>query len=426
MSDDSKDDRSKDWSAWLEGAFSTISDMTGEKAAPLTPEQTAIRNFFRSIDAGKLTEVEQQLADNPSLIHTTYKGVTPLHHAARFNMVSIMECLVRRGADPLIEQHDEYDDPTGIKPIHTALRYERMEAVAWLAKHGGYDYTPDENGWSLLHHVCAEGQVKPLQALLAAGVDPNLLTASGSSPLMIAILKEQNRIASILLDIESVQEAINVHYATTDIAARTAFHFALENPDMTQLRRMIAAGAFVNAPNGRGETPLMLAIDTEYAPLVHLLAKNGADIANTAETAPLLYFFNKAAFDVAGEEMLQTLQKDGADISAINPATLENAFHILAARIDGHIYIPLVHGPDINSQTINGISALRIAIDAGHVETAKSLLRKGADPTRPDADGKTASMIAAEKGLSELAEALKNAEKKKKPQPKAGPGTTSP
>ncbi len=425
MSDDRKDDKSKDWAAWLEGAFSAISSMTGEKGTPPTPEQAAIRAFFRSIDAGKLAAVEQQIADNPSLIKSTYKGVTPLHHAARFNMVSIMECLVRHGADPLIEQYDEYDEPTGIKPIHTALRYGRTEAIAWLAAHGGYDHTPDDNGWSLIHYVCAEGQVDALKALVTAGIDPNLLTTGGSSPLMISIIKEQKEAADILLDIESVQEGINRYYATTDISARTAFHFALENPDMAQLRRMISAGAFVNIPNGSGETPIMLAIDAEYAPLVDLLAKNGADMTDVTAPAPLLYFFNTASFDATGEKILRTLRKHGAEITAINPTTLENALHILAAREDGHVFIPLAHGINVNALTRDGQSALHIAANAGYTDTVKSLLHKGADAAQPNAEGKTAAMIAAEKGFADLAEILKNAEKKTKPaqKPKQGPAS---
>lgn len=69
-------------------------------------------------------------------------------------------------------------------------------------------------------------------------------------------------------------------------------------------------------------------------------------------------------------------------------------------------------GADLNFTAKYGLSALMLAIVAGHTEIALRLVRAGADrgfrgKGAPGFNGKTAYDLAVERGMKELAEALK-------------------
>ena len=136
---------------------------------------------------------------------------------------------------------------------------------------------------------------------------------------------------------------------------------------------LISRKAAVNARNRFGDTALMAAALKGHLEVARVLIANGADL-NAPGWAPLHY----AAFENRAE-MIKYLLEKGADKNAVAP----NEFTplMLAVR-NGHedAARALLYGdPDVNYRTrSSGDSALRLAMQKGHVPVVDLLKRAGA------------------------------------------------
>jgi hypothetical protein len=73
----------------------------------------------------------------------------------------------------------------------------------------------------------------------------------------------------------------------------------------------------------------------------------------------------------------------------------------------------LEHGADVNTRNNDGCTALILAASSGEIEIVRALLSKGADVSaRLTQTGKTALMLAKEKGYSEIIQLLEEARTK--------------
>lgn len=99
-----------------------------------------MRRLHDALVGGDLPRVCEVLDVQPDLINRRMpdlwgtggtSGAAPLHWAAMFNHVAIIEELISRGADPTLRD-ETYDSA----PLGWAREYERAEAAAVLEKHG--------------------------------------------------------------------------------------------------------------------------------------------------------------------------------------------------------------------------------------------------------------------------------------------------
>lgn len=388
--------------------FQIVNKWLGDGEAQLADQDARTHAFFRLIDSGKAEGVAAALKDDPALVHSIHHhGYTPLHKAARCNMVHIMQMLLDHGANPLALQDNQPED---ITPIQVAIRFGRPEAIRFLAQNGGYDKKSDENGWTLIHHLSAEGKAAGVQALLQAGIDGNLPTDGASTPLIVALLKNQFGVAEVLLDDAAVQEGLNIHFAAADPAARTAFFLAVEKGQVALVKKMIALGADINAVNGAAETPLIAAIDAEHVDMVRLLVQKGADIniAHGSADMPLAYIFSHCAFTPKIERIISILTECGAD-PAVTDKNGNTLVHMLAVRQDGASYLGrafAVSASDLVRKDADGCTALHLAVAEGCVLTAAKLLSLGADIDARTKRGETPLMLAAAQGKKAMLDLL--------------------
>jgi len=169
--------------------------------------------------------------------------------------------------------------------------------------------------------------------------------------------------------------------------------------DIDLVKVILASGADVNTRNEDGNTPLMLAADTEDSiELIDLLIKAGADV-NAVDNdgwTPLL-----TAVVNDNLKATKVLLDHGANINAIN-SDLENAL-IIAVKLgdsDSLIELLIKHGANINAKDKNGLTALMFAIaelydPIDKIDKVKLLIRSGVDLDEQDNSGKTALIHAA-------------------------------
>lgn len=225
---------------------------------------------------------------------------------------------------------------------------------------------------------------------IAAGENPNVATADGSTALLYAAHLIDARTVALLLAAGADPNAAN-RYGLVPL------HEAARAADFATLRLLLDAGAEVDHPTPDGETALMLAARTTGLDVVRLLIEYGADpnaIEQWQGQTALMY---AAALDQA--PIARALFEAGADPNASTPrSTLPE--RIPAARFNVEFpqggMTPLLFaarngstetanvlidaGATLDERTPEGFSPLVLAIHNLHFDTAKLLLEAGADP----------------------------------------------
>jgi ankyrin repeat protein len=153
---------------------------------------------------------------------------------------------------------------------------------------------------------------------------------------------------------------------------------AARDADIDEVRKLIAAGSDVNAPEADGSSALLWAAHQGSSELVSLLLKAGANpnAANDFGVTPLL-----EASRYGDAATIKALLDGGADIAA---AAREGETPLMAAARAGStaaVELLLEGGADVNAvESLQEQSALMWAAAEGHVAVVELLLDKGADP----------------------------------------------
>jgi hypothetical protein len=167
---------------------------------------------------------------------------------------------------------------------------------------------------------------------------------------------------------------------------------AARERNASEVGRLVAEGANVNAKGSDGKTALMLAAANRDVAIVNLLLEKGAhvDARHKLGGTALMWAASKGGLDVA-----RLLLEKGADANA----RAENGWTALTwAASNGHanvVRLLLEKGADINAQTNKGDTALTWAVYKGHLDVVKLLTEKGADVNAQTNRGGTALSLAA-------------------------------
>ena len=156
----------------------------------------------------------------------TPSDLIPLHQAVRLGRVSMVEDLLKRGAE--IETVDEL----GRTALFETLNAPDTIAVP-LLKNGVNESAQDSNGDTVLHEAARRGLIQHTSRLTRP-IQMNLPNQQGSRPLHLAIQ--------------------NQHYDVADF--------------------LVQAGAALSARDANGKLPLMYAIKTDHPKVMRLLHKN--------------------------------------------------------------------------------------------------------------------------------------------------------
>ena len=226
-----------------------------------------------------------------------------LMKAARKGDAKRVAELLADGADPNSPEVTEWSwDP----PIMAALESRNPEVVRLLARAGadlkvGFPYTP-------LGRAIAIKDVGLVRALIESGADVNATPENGdSTPLDIAVREDSAEIVGLLLDagadphlvsrwsrnarrgrspLESatdpgkkavLAEFVKRGLVTGKGAAPLLLCAAATHGDLAEVKRLIEAGANVNAANKKGERPLAAAAEQGRLNVVKFLLRSGAD-----------------------------------------------------------------------------------------------------------------------------------------------------
>ena len=287
-------------------------------------------------------------------------GLTPVALARALDWPSVEKMLQAAGANPDVSFPDP-NQRVGAKNDKPLICYTvsgqscHLNYQTALLEAGADPDAKGPDGRGAIHWAAIYGRTSVFDELAAHGAD--ILSACDQqklTPLQYACMNNRFDIASRILDAHP--EAIA--QAPTDKSGDTLLHMAAGREGSARLvQLLIDCGAVVNARNSSGDTPLHKAVDAHDADMVRVLLKNGADLDKANEgkryNPPLFSLINRDR-DAKNAQIAKILLDAGA-----SP-------HIRATEA--------INGPS------KGDSILYHAIRYGAWETARELLKAGADP----------------------------------------------
>jgi len=197
------------------------------------------------------------------------------------------------------------------------------------------------------------------------------LFASSSNVRLVDAVKNGDKVA-----IQNLL-AQHVDLSATDTDGATALHWAARWDDLKTAGALIRGGASVKTANRYGVTPLSLACVNGNAPMVELLLKAGADpntMLPVGETALM------TAARTGKVDVVKVLVSHGADVNFQEGRRGQTA--LMWAAADGNTAVVeelIEHGADMHARTKGGFTPFLFAVREGRIDTAKALLKVGAD-----------------------------------------------
>jgi len=204
----------------------------------------------------------------------------------------------------------------GATALHWAVHHDDAEAVDLLIAAGAKADVADDTGATPLHLACVNRRATMVQRLLAAGANPNAALLQGETVLMeCARAGTADGVKALLAkgaDVNAVSAPPGfnkVKAGTIALGNFTPLMMAAPGGSAELIKTLLDAGAKVNVRDGRGMTPLMLAIatDRQNVDAIRLMIAKGADVN---------------AKNVMGDTALDWAQKNGgiAVIEALKQA----------------------------------------------------------------------------------------------------------
>ena len=248
------------------------------------------------------------------------------------------------------------------------------------------------------------------------------LAASMDLPLIQAV---KNR------DVVAVRELLKqrVDVNATEGDGTTALHWASHRDDLGIADALIRSGARANVANDLGATPLHLACTNRSAPMVERLLAAGGNANATLLSGETVLMTCARAGDARA---VKALLARGADANAKEREHQQTALMWAAAQHHPDVVQLLIEArADIRARSLTyaqtvvgeqtqragreelnytvlrgGATPLLFTARVGDVESARLLLRAGADPNDSQPDGVSALVLAAHSGHGHVAAAL--------------------
>ncbi|XP_073238296.1 poly [ADP-ribose] polymerase tankyrase-1-like [Porites lutea] len=258
---------------------------------------------------------------------------TPLHFAAGYNRVTVVEYLLQNGADVHAK------DKGGLVPLHNACSYGHYEVAELLVKHGAVVNVADLWKFTPLHEASAKGKFEICRLLLKHGADPQKKTRDGQTPLDL-VKEGDTDVADLLRGDAALLDAAKKGNLTRVMK--------LSTPENINCRDT----------QGRNSTPLHLAAGYNHFEVAEYMLESGADV-NAQDKGGLIPLHNASSY--------------------------------------GHVDIAsllIKHNTDVNATDRWLFTPLHEASQKGRTQLCALLLAHGADPTMKNQEGQTALDLA--------------------------------
>lgn len=336
---------------------------------------------------GKSRTVLLLIENGAKVSSQDWVGRTPLHLAAFFDVEgpSKMDILLRHGA------HIEAPDMFGLTPLHLTLNH--ITTAKWLIENGADMERKDQAGRTPLTIAAAGDYVDVVSLLLNKGArldGGDMYRGFFNGSWRVTRLfdewksRERGRLqaerelknsrvgplfkACMEGDLDAISECLRTGMSTEscDSEGNTALHVAAKCHRISVIEMLLVKGANLNAKNDLQETPLHHAAQCGDPGTILYLLEEGPERFRRTRLYNLLVYL-----------IIRFLSGLGYFIHI--PSTMSECLKFLQGNI-----------VDIDAKTCIGRTPLFQTIQEGHLETARLLLKKGADVNLAEIEGASA------------------------------------
>jgi ankyrin repeat protein len=343
--------------------------------------------FHALTSAGPIDEhtIDAILASGADPNARRHHGKTALMYAAHGGHDVAVRRLIAAGADV------EARDNNGRTALMYAADGGHDVAVQRLIDARAEVEARDNIGMTALMYAAQGGHDVAVKRLIAAGSNVNARDNNGATALMIA---SRPRGGPSITVVGENDEFVEGQFHVFDVTAR----------------RLIAAGADVNARNNNGTTALMYTVMGGRMNGVQVLIAAGADVNarnNNGKTALMFATSNEHdeieipshIYDIVVERLIAA----GANVNARDNVGMTALMHAVIEEDQFAVRRLIAAGADINARDNVGMTALMLDVmeepwTLMWVNDAELLIGLGANVNILDNRGKTALMYAAQRG----------------------------
>ncbi|KAF4466261.1 hypothetical protein FALBO_6887 [Fusarium albosuccineum] len=333
--------------------------------------QELIKTFL-----GDSKSLERAFRAVPRISESSVRGITGLHAAVYFNLLTWIRRLLKKGID--INSRCS----SGQTALHWAAIHGRYDILSYLIRKSADTNIRDRTGDTALHKILMgptlEG-IHAVEALIGGGARIDIKGSKGLTPLSSAIRYGPTSVALLLIQ---SQTHVDVEVTEGWTSLREVFY---HGHDMIHRLK----GSSGNSSSSRdGWAPLRDAVKDHVRCLIGLLLERGVNLNRPTSDGwlPLIHAV-KAGTSVVVRRLLERTpnpadanQRDLKDeISALHWAFYYRYYPVASLLID--------HGADVNEKNTDGWTPLIQAVRNGNGDMVWSLIKNGARINQMDSNG---------------------------------------
>jgi ankyrin repeat protein len=329
--------------------------------------------------------------------NTRVDGISALMTASVGGHDNAVKMLLANGADPTIADKD------GLTPLMNAAESGNVSVLKLIAEHvkdPSYLNSLSSTGFNAIIIAAAHGHAAAMEYLLEAGADVNGASDNQVTALMYAAASNHLDAMKVLLG-EKGKADVDARHTN----GGTALLESATGGAVDAMKLLIENGASVDFYDDDGVTPLM-AIASQGSVEGQTLVIDA--LKKTMSDEVLAQHINKFSFSGGSSVMFsaagghvdctQQLIDLGADIKAIARATPEYLEKLGKMIEEGKMVDEEPH--------VDGVTAVHVAAQGGHLAAVELLLAQGAEATVKDDEERTALTLAIKGNYGEVAAAL--------------------
>ena len=370
------------------------SDSESEISPPAFPPPTSPNPLYYSVLCGFHDLAKHLVIKFPQYVNAVYgRYAFPLSAALCEDHLEVGRLLLEHGANV---DAREWTGKTALLKVFSQPHRSLVDIVTLLLEHGARVNIQDRDFTSALHLAEYHGELEVARILLKYEADFNSRDINGKTPLHIlsahrpGIYNEDD-----ILDHARLLSKYGADMNSQDNRNQTPLHVAMRNEWFTLARILIVHGANAQAEDDYGTTPLHLLSasrihDSNALDLVWLLLGQDAEVNKPVKDkqTPLHLAMRSNWFKLALILLDHGADANAEDIHGWTPLLLLSASQIRDDKALDLVRSLLERGAELNKRNNDGQTPLQLAMMAGWFQLAHILLDHGADGSTEDEHGR--------------------------------------
>jgi len=328
-------------------------------------------------------------------------GLTPVHHAARYDCVNVLQALEqglanqnKRRRSVTLDRLVNLTYQNGRNAAHLAACKGQTRALEWLIEHGAKLDTADENGLTIASEAAIKGHIDILALLAKHQASFKVETSNEYTLLALGAIHGHLPVVKFM-----VEHDLDIN--KPNVLKESPVFLAAIKGRAEVIRFLASKGADLNATRHDGRNPAVVAIENQHSEALKVLIDNKAHLDWESTDGKTLA---NVAATLGNALCLDILANTAANLNKPDKLNLTPAMN--AAR-NGHLEALKVLVREDVDLVLTGKDAIALcATESRNLEVVQFLASQGVDFNHANERGVTPAFIAAERGDSAILEVL--------------------